>query len=126
MSLHKSQDVYIDRSALPSPAEVGYWQFQYPNAADFNFNYYRLLADASGSAIAQAGNPDLRIAIGGAGVAGLVAARELFRCGHTSIDIYEASERIGGRNYSIPAPAPNQYTTFEMGAMRMPFFSGPG
>src|SRR4029450_5185825 len=99
MSLHKSQDVYIDLTALPQSPEVGYWQFQYPNAADFNFNYYRLLENASSSAIAHASDPNLRIAIVGAGVAGLVAARELFRCGYTSIDIYEASDRIGGRNY---------------------------
>jgi tryptophan 2-monooxygenase len=119
MSLHKGIDKFIGRAELETPT-VGPWQFQFPNTADFNFNYYQLLASGSASGIAKNTQPQVRCAIIGAGVAGLVAARELFRSGVTNIDIYEASERIGGRNYSIPAPG--QYTTFEMGAMRMPFF----
>jgi tryptophan 2-monooxygenase len=83
-----------------------------------------LLARAAQTAIAQNQYPDLRIAVVGAGMAGLTAARELFRCGYTNIDIFEASDRIGGRNYSIPAP--DRLTTYEMGAMRMPFFTQPG
>jgi len=122
MSLHKSLDKYVKLNAT-SP-EIGDWQFSFPNTADFNFNYYRLLQEAANSAIAQNHNPEIRIAILGAGVAGLIAARELFRCGYTNIDIYEASDRIGGRIYSLPAA--NQYTTFELGAMRMPFFTEPG
>lgn len=123
MSIHKSLNKTspIRSRAIPNAHE---WQFPFPNTADFNFNYYNLLERASQTAIAQNNDPNIRIAIIGAGVAGLIAARELFRCGYTNIDIYEASERIGGRTYSIPAP--NQYTTFEMGAMRMPFFTEPG
>ncbi|HTX96955.1 MAG TPA: FAD-dependent oxidoreductase [Mycobacterium sp.] len=98
------------------------WRFRWPNTADFNFNYYHLLDLAMNSGIAANQNPDLRVAIVGAGIAGLVAARELFRCGYTNIDIYEASERIGGRTYSVRLDG--QYTTMEMGAMRMPFFDG--
>jgi len=119
MSLHKGIDKFIGR-AKRETSPVGPWQFQYPNTADFNFNYYQLLNGAAASGIARNTNPGLRCAVVGAGVAGLVAARELFRCGVTNIDIYEASDRIGGRTYSIPAQG--QYTTFEMGAMRMPFF----
>src|SRR5690348_4518217 len=53
------------------------WRFRWPNTADFNFNYYRLLDIAGDSAIAQNQDPNLRIAVIGAGVAGLLAAREL-------------------------------------------------
>ncbi|MFP5392173.1 MAG: flavin monoamine oxidase family protein [Gammaproteobacteria bacterium] len=118
MSLHKGIDKFIGNAKVETQQSAP-WQFQYPNTADFNFNYYQLLQNGAASGIAQA-QPGLRCAIVGAGVAGLVAARELFRSGVTDIDIYEASDRIGGRNYSIPAAG--QYTTFEMGAMRMPFF----
>jgi len=61
----------------------------------------------------------------GAGISGLTAARELFRSGYTNIDIYEASGRVAGRNYSVPA-SPEGFTALEMGAMRIPFFSEPG
>lgn len=121
MSLHKGMDKYTGLARLAAAPAVGAWQFNYPNLADFNFNYWQLLNNAKSTAIANAADPNFRIAIVGAGVAGLAAARELFRCGFVNIDIYEASDRIGGRTYSIPAPN-NHYTTFEMGAMRMPFF----
>jgi tryptophan 2-monooxygenase len=110
-----------DLSSTPGGEE---WRFRFPNTADFNFNYWKLLNDARGTAIAKPpSNADqLRIAIVGAGVAGLTAARELFRSGFRNIDIYEASERIGGRTYSQASPLPGDITTFEMGAMRVPFF----
>ncbi|RUS94965.1 tryptophan 2-monooxygenase [Dulcicalothrix desertica PCC 7102] len=123
MSIYKNFNT-IGAASEASEFNGSSWQFSFPNTADFNFNYYKLLEFAQGNAIAQNNNPNARIAIIGAGVAGLLAARELFRSGYTNIDIYEASNRIGGRLYSIPAP--NQYTTFEMGAMRMPFFIEPG
>lgn len=120
MSLHKGIDKFV-RSSTARPQEpAGPWQFEFPNTADFNFNYWKLLNGAGNTAIAKNTNPNLRCAVVGAGVSGLVAARELMRCGVTQIDVYEASDRIGGRTYSIPANG--QYTTFEMGAMRMPFF----
>lgn len=65
----------------------------------------------------------------GAGVTGLVAARELLRCGFTDITLIEQSRRIGGRHLTIRNPAPVQGTVstpFEMGAMRMPFFNTTG
>lgn len=105
------------------------WRFKWPNTADFNFDYYRLLSDAGkadrGIGVAPAKPARPKIAIVGAGVAGLVAARELFRSGYKDIHIFEASERIGGRLHSIPV-APGAKTCFEFGAMRMPFFTRPG
>jgi tryptophan 2-monooxygenase len=129
MGLHAGIDKFIttiERKVRATPNRT--WRFDFPNTADFNFNYYKLLSDARESAIAYNQNPNLRIAIVGAGLAGLTAARELFRCGYTRIDLYEASDRIGGRTYSIPLnnPQTDSHTVFEMGAMRIPYFTEPG
>ncbi|MEM7157584.1 MAG: FAD-dependent oxidoreductase [Myxococcota bacterium] len=126
MALNKGMDVFLDRRAIlrRRGTKADPWRFQWPNTADFNFNYAKLLQDAARSSIGKNTNPSLRIAVIGAGIGGLTAARELFRSGYTNLDIYEASERIGGRTYSIPAPG--QHTCFEMGAMRMPLFTEPG
>lgn len=129
MGLHTGIDKFIttvERKVRATPNTT--WHFNFPNTADFNFNYYKLLSDARESAIAHNQNPNLRIAIVGAGLAGLTAARELFRCGYTMIDLYEASDRIGGRTYSIPlnTPQTNSHTVYEMGAMRIPYFTEPG
>lgn len=121
MSIHKAMDNMLDTASSPKVDDP--WRFQWPNLPDFNFNYYKLMADAAGTSIGKNRNPEYRVAIVGAGVAGLTAARELFRSGYTNIDIYEASDRICGRLWSIPAPG--QTTCFEMGAMRMPFFTDP-
>ena len=61
MGLHKGMDKYI---GVPSVAPRGpeSWQFAWPNTADHNFNYYKLLNRAEQ-------NPDLRVAIVGAGIA---------------------------------------------------------
>ena len=92
-------------------------------------NYAQLLA-ASYSQDQPLGTASLikRVCIIGAGVSGCLAARELTRCGYR-VDLIEASSRIGGRTYSIRAPAstsagkPGQLTTYEQGAMRIPFFN---
>jgi tryptophan 2-monooxygenase len=128
MGLHTGIDKYIDsvRNDIHGSTDSG-WKFQFPNTADFNFNYYKLLSDAEQSSIGQNRQPSQRVAIIGAGLAGLTVARELFRCGYTAVDLYEASDRIGGRTYSIPVQdEDNHHTVFEMGAMRIPFFSDPG
>ena len=65
---------------------------------------------------ADANKPRKKIAILGAGMAGLVAAYELTKLGH-HIDIYEANERIGGRAWTHRF-SDGQY--HEMGAMRFP------
>jgi monoamine oxidase len=57
-----------------------------------------------------------KIAILGAGMAGLVAAYELSRLGH-SVEIFEASDRVGGRVWTKRF-ADGQY--HELGAMRIP------
>lgn len=98
------------------------WLPDFPNSPDLRFNYFRLLdnaADARNS-IGSAGAKN-RVAIIGAGVAGLTAARELYRSGF-KVDIYEASDRISGRLYTQEIDS--SATSVEFGAMRMPFFDG--
>ncbi|RYF35068.1 MAG: NAD(P)/FAD-dependent oxidoreductase, partial [Comamonadaceae bacterium] len=101
------------------------WLPDYPNPADLRFNYYKLLADAwaAKGPIAKAPAPTRSVGIVGAGVAGLTAARELWRAGYEVV-ILEASSRISGRLYTVPQQ--NLQTSFEMGAMRMPFFNSGG
>ena len=104
------------------------WRFGWPNSADQNFNFYKLLESSGSAGIGKItnGSPP-RVAIVGAGIAGLTAARELFRSGFTHIDIFESGERLGGRNYSLPVPGRKTIgeTIIEMGAMRFPFFADP-
>ncbi|CAE6335108.1 unnamed protein product [Rhizoctonia solani] len=74
--------------------------------------------------------PVKRIAIVGGGVAGLYAAMLLKEDKHEfKVDIYEASDRIGGRLYTrrldgksaIGTPVPGgEYDYFDVGAMRFP------
>ena len=97
------------------------WRFSFPNAADHNFNFFHLLEQTKQSGLARA-RRDLRVAIVGAGAAGLTVARELVRAGIQGVSIYEASERIGGRLWSKPVPR-QQHTTYELGAMRIPTFT---
>jgi tryptophan 2-monooxygenase len=69
-----------------------------------------------------AGAVGKKVAIVGAGAAGLVAAYELLRIGVEPV-VFEATDRVGGRAYSLPfqdggAPSANAFA--EMGAMRFP------
>jgi hypothetical protein len=65
--------------------------------------------------------PAGRICIVGAGVAGLEIARLLKIFGKHDIDIFEATDRVGGRvytfNFEEPA-CPHNY--YDIGAMRLP------
>jgi monoamine oxidase len=61
--------------------------------------------------------PDKRVIIVGAGMAGLVAGYELARAGHDPL-ILEAQNRVGGRVYTLRRFAPGLYA--EAGAMRIP------
>lgn len=125
MSIHKSTIIKKQLIELAQQnTSDNPWVCSFPNVADFNFNYYTLLNNAKDTGIAMNTNPGYRVAVIGLGVAGLTAARELFRSGYTKLDMYEATDRISGRTYSIPAK--DQYTTFELGAMRMPFFTEVG
>ncbi|HET7230939.1 MAG TPA: NAD(P)/FAD-dependent oxidoreductase [Longimicrobium sp.] len=60
------------------------------------------------------------VAVVGAGVAGLVAASLLSQAGH-HVTIYEASQRIGGRIYTVREPFTHGFYG-EAGAMRIPSF----
>ncbi|BDA70711.1 amine oxidase [Calothrix sp. PCC 7716] len=63
--------------------------------------------------------PGKKITILGAGIAGLVAARELERMGH-EVDIMEASPRIGGRVWTHRFSNEPDAPYAELGAMRIP------
>ncbi len=120
MAIH--HQLKFDATArVRAKAPLSRWLWSWPNTADFNFNYYNLLDLAQSSGIGSNPNPGFRVAVIGCGVAGLTAARELFRSGYTRIDLYEATNRLGGRTYSVPADG--QETCFELGAMRLPFFN---
>ncbi|MFW0757163.1 flavin monoamine oxidase family protein [Pseudomonas sp. H11T01] len=102
------------------------WAARFPNPPDLCFDYRALVEQENG--VAKATNPNHKICIIGAGVTGLTAARELYRCGFTSITLIEQSKRIGGRHLTIPGSRNStaSHTPFEMGAMRMPFFNRAG
>lgn len=101
------------------------WLPDFPNPADFQFDYYKLLdlARSQNQGIGTAPSNDISVAVVGAGCAGMAAARELFRAGY-NVTIYEASNRIGGRHWTLPVR--NTSTGMELGAMRFPFFPQPG
>ena len=103
------------------------WLPSFPSAADFRFNYHKLmsLARKQRSGIATV-RVKRHVAVVGAGAAGLVAARELWRCGY-DVTIIEASNRIGGRLMTRTNPSGEVHAPgVEMGAMRMPFFDAGG
>lgn len=101
------------------------WLPQFPNPADFRFDYYKLLKNAPNGLTKLPDDVRKNVAIIGAGAAGMTAARELLRCGF-NVTVFEASERIGGRLFTVPNPVNESYTGMELGAMRMPFFPTPG
>ncbi|VVN42840.1 Tryptophan 2-monooxygenase [Pseudomonas fluorescens] len=113
-----------DDSRTHRPADSK-WKARFPNPPDLCFDYRALIEQENG--IARATDPHHRICIIGAGVTGLTAARELYRCGFTHISLIEQSRRIGGRHLTVPGNrhAKESHTPFEMGAMRMPFFNRP-
>ncbi len=100
------------------------WRGRFPNPPDLCFDYRTLVEQANG--IANATTTEHKICIIGAGITGLTAARELYRCGFTHITILEKSKRIGGRHLTTFSSSNSNITgrpPFEMGAMRMPFFN---
>jgi len=99
------------------------WAGRFPNPPDLCFDYRALIEQEHG--VAKATNPTHKICIIGAGVTGLTAARELYRCGFTDVTLIEQSTRIGGRHLTVHGrhSIKESHTPFEMGAMRMPFFN---
>ncbi|MHC8357560.1 flavin monoamine oxidase family protein [Pseudomonas sp. LB3P81] len=126
MTIGSSYDYppYLPRENAPKKhSEKSKWAARFPNPPDLCFDYRALVEQESG--ISRATDPQHRICIIGAGVTGLTAARELYRCGFTHISLIEQSTRIGGRHLTVTgSPHSTQsHTPFEMGAMRMPFFN---
>jgi hypothetical protein len=115
----------INTSLSPKKSHKDNWLPHYPNPADFRFDYYKLLENSPSGIASLPKDSDKKVAIVGAGCAGMTVARELMRCGF-EVTIFEASKRIGGRLYTEDNPVDKQKTGMEMGAMRMPFFSLPG
>lgn len=99
------------------------WSGRFPNPPDLCFDYRALIEQEHG--VAKATDPTHKICIIGAGVTGLTAARELYRCGFTDVTLIEQSTRIGGRHLTVHGrhPTKESHTPFEMGAMRLPFFN---
>ena len=102
-----------------APVEPKYWPF-----LDSMYDYLAFLGqgpyDQGPPIAALPQGPAKTIGIVGAGAAGMVAAYELLRAGFNPV-VFEATDRIGGRNYSLPFDAndPNGGIA-EMGAMRVP------
>ena len=74
--------------------------------------------DVAQKGLSQNNAPRKRVLILGAGIAGLVAAYELLKAGHTPL-ILEAQNRLGGRIFTMRAPFA-QGLHAEAGAMRIP------
>ncbi len=105
----------------PTPKD---WRGTFPGPADRSFNYRKLL-DKSKNGIGKAQGSRLRVAIIGAGPAGLTAAHELVRSGLETVHLYEASDRYGGRFWTKTVEddhSQTQFTAMDAGAMRMPPF----
>lgn len=84
---------------------------------DTLYDYTQILNQKSPIAVLPEAAQGTTVAIIGAGPAGMVAAFEALRMGLTPI-VFEAGDRIGGRNWSDPTGIDNVFV--EMGAMRFP------
>ncbi len=130
--VNKALHVKADLSKAVRPEVPMPWTPFWPNPADVTYNYYNLLSTTRQTGIANVlPYPSMtgkRIAIIGAGYGGMTVARELFRSGFGNITIFEATDRIGGRGYTVmperwDGKDPNSVTPYEYGAMRIPFFT---
>jgi len=68
------------------------WSGRFPNPPDLCFDYRALIEQENG--VAKATDPTHKICIIGAGVTGLTAARELYRCGFTDVTLIEQSTAL--------------------------------
>jgi hypothetical protein len=111
---------HLDRAGL---------QLRNPTAPNFEawpmvdnlYDFTAILSDTKPIAIVPGPLLGTRVAIVGAGLAGIVAAYELFRAGLNPV-IYEATGRIGGRTFSQPFgnSSSKDAPIAELGAMRVP------
>ncbi|KAI6355375.1 hypothetical protein MCOR25_008216 [Pyricularia grisea] len=94
------------------------------NGIDANgpwFEGVRLLEDRNVSAVDAEAAKGKRIAIAGAGMAGLMSYLVLSQAGFTNLDLIEGSDRIGGRvQTEYLSGGPFDYSYQEMGPMRFP------
>lgn len=99
-------------------------QTTFPNSMiDILFDYDQFLSAADkNNSITKSGPKTLKkVAIIGAGASGLVSAYELARIDNINVTVLEASDRIGGRMYSIYNNDQGYNSkVFEMGCMRFP------
>jgi len=125
MTIGSSYD-YPAKAAVSLELSTPSWAGRFPGPPDLCFDYRRLVEQAGG--IATATQTAHKICIIGAGVTGLTAARELFRCGFNNVTLIEQSRRIGGRHLTVATQPTGGVpsTPFEMGAMRMPMFNRTG
>jgi tryptophan 2-monooxygenase len=88
---------------------------------DSLYDFTAILSDKKPIATVPKALWGTRVAVVGAGAAGIVAAYELFRAGLHPV-IFEATNRIGGRNYSRPfgGDTGKNAALAELGAMRVP------
>lgn len=90
---------------------------------DFPYDYRNLLENAKDNNITpfviDPTNYGEEVAIIGGGISGIVAAYECMRMGLKPI-IFEATDRLGGRLYSMRRGASDNRTIAELGAMRFP------
>jgi len=101
------------------------WRQPYPGPADRNFHFRKLLAESPKGIADATKRDDLKVAIIGTGAAGLTAAHELARSGLKNIDMFEATDRYGGRLWTQSVDnydGAQQFSVMDFGAMRMPPF----
>jgi len=102
------------RALAAVPAGKTY--YSYVDTPDFSYAQWM---DSCGGPIGSfSGQPTEKVAIIGAGLAGLAAAYELLRAG-VDVTLFEASDRIGGRLYSKRFVEGSKDLA-ELGAMRFP------
>ena len=90
--------------------------YKYVDTPDFSYGLWK--HKAGGSIATFDTKPTEKVAIIGAGLAGLSSAYELLKCG-VEVSLFEASDRIGGRLYSKKFSKSDPEIA-ELGAMRFP------